>query len=256
MKLGNRSHTFGIIALLALVPLARAQSGGQVTRAELSPLDQPIAWLTEAKRNFGVVKDYSCMLVSQERVKGQLLEQNVIDFKARREPFSVSMRWIGPEKSKGQEVAFIAGKNNNKMRVKSNFLGANVIGFVTLDPNDPRVLQHSRHTILEAGILNMIEQNLQHWQVARNGNKTKVTVGESEYDKRRCLRVEVTAVDRSAATYCCRSVIYLEKESKIPIRIENYDWPREGVPGGDLLEVFSYVGLRFNVGVRDEEFNK
>jgi len=255
--LGTVSHkAIGIAFMLLGASMVQAQSGGQVTRAEFSPLDQPIAWLSEAKRNFGVVKDYSCLLVSQERVKGVLLEQNTIEFKSRAEPFSISMRWLGPDKYKNQEVAFVAGKNNNKMRVKSNFLGSGIIGFVTLDPNDPRVLQHSRHTILEAGLANMIEQNLQHWQVARNGNKTKVTVGESKYDKRDCIRVEVTALDRSAASYCCRSVIYLEKESKIPIRIENYDWPRDGVPAGDLLEMFSYVGLRFNTGVRDEEFNK
>src|SRR6266542_478836 len=56
------------------------QEPGKVipARAELSPLEQPIAWLQEGKRNYGVVKDYTCWLVSQERVKGELLERNII----------------------------------------------------------------------------------------------------------------------------------------------------------------------------------
>jgi Protein of unknown function (DUF1571) len=251
-------RAIALFAILANVSILYAQSGGPIAqaKAELSPLDQPIAWMTEAKRNFGVVKDYSCTLVSQERVKGVLQEQSYIEFKARTEPFSISMRWLGPEKLKGQEVAFVAGRHNNKMRVKSNFLGSNIVGFVTIDTNDPRVLQHSRHTILEAGLGNMIDQNLKHWQIAKNVGKSRVTVGESKYDKRDCLRVEITALEPAAGSYCCRTVIYLEKESKIPIRIENYDWPREGSPAGDMLEMFSYVGLRFNTGLRDEEFNK
>ena len=82
-------------------------------------------------------------------------------------------------------------------------------------------------------------------------------VPSSKYDKRDCIRVEITALEAEAGIYCCRTVIYLEKESKIPIRMENYDWPRQGgAAGGDLLEMFSYVGLRFNAGLRDEEFNK
>jgi hypothetical protein len=251
-----------LLALFTILVSAihvHAQSGGPVqqAKAELSPLDQPLAWMAEAKRNFGVVKDYQCTLVSQERVKGVLGEQNIIEFKAKQEPFSVYMRWLQPDKFKAQEVAFVAGKNNNKMRVKSNFLGSNIIGFVTIDTNDARVLQHSRHTILEAGLGNMIEQNIKYWQIAKSAGKTKVTVGESKYDKRDCIRVEITSLDPAAGCYCCRTVVYLEKESKIPIRIENYDWPRQGgAEGGDLLEMFSYVGLRFNAGLRDEEFNK
>jgi hypothetical protein len=228
------------------------QTDGKVVpaRAELAPLDQPIAWMTEAKRNMSVVKDYSCYLVSQERVKGKLLEQNTIEMKVKSEPFSVYMRWLAPDKFKGQEVAFVAGKNNNKMRVKSNVLGSNIVGFVSIDPSDPRVLQHSRHTILEAGLATMIDQNLKHWQISRSVGKTKVTVGESTYNKRNCFRVEITALDAAAASYCYRTVIYMEKESKIPIRMENYD------ANNELIEMFSYADLRFNTDLRDEFFSK
>ena len=47
------------------------------------------------------------------------------------------------------------------------------------------------------------------------------------------------------------------KESKLPIRLENYDWPVQGgTEGGELLETFSYVNLRFNVGLKDADFVK
>ena len=238
--------------------IAQTQQPGQVVpaRAELSPLDQPIAWLQEAKRNMGAVKDYKCTLVSQERVKGELLPQATIDFRMKTEPFSVSMRWLAPDKSRGQEVYYVEGKNQNKMRVKSPIF-PNVVGFVSVDVNDPRVLQNSRHTIREAGLGNMIDQNLKHWTTARPLGQTKVSVADYKYNNRDCIRLEVSALTPQASSYCCRSIIYLEKESKIPMRIENYDWPRQGgTPGGDLIESFSYVNLQFNVGLKDADFNK
>lgn len=240
-------------------PVAHSQGTGPVVpaRAELSPLDRPIAWLYEAKRNYTAVKDYSCTLVSQERVKGALQDKSTIELKMKTEPFSVYMRWLDPKKQQGQEVAFVAGKNNNKMRVKSNLLGLGLGGFMSIDPNDPRVLQHSRHTILEAGMGNMIEQNIKQWEIARKSAKTKVSIADFKYNNRDCIRVEVTALDRDASGYCFRSVIYLDKDSKLPIRLENYDWPRPGgAPAGELLEMFSYFNLQFNTGLKDADFKK
>ena len=255
---------FGLAACSAVAFLPARSTGqekGTVirTKAELSPLDQPLAWLQEAKRNYSAVKDYSCVLVSQERVGGKLEEQNIIQLKMKNEPFSVHMRWLAPKKQQNQEVAFVVGKNNNKMRVKSSILGLSNGGllWVSIDPNDPRVLQHSRHTIYEAGIGNMIDQNLKHWEASRKIANSKVDISESKYNNRDCIRIEVTALRPESSTYCYRSVIYLEKDSKLPIRLENYAQPRDGSqPGGDLLEEFSYVNLQFNVGLTAKDFDR
>jgi hypothetical protein len=246
---------------ILLQPSARGQPGDgkvvQTVALETSKLDQPLAWMSEAKRNFSAVKDYSCTMVSQENVRGKLLEENIMQMKVKSQPFSVHMRWIAPAKFKEQEVAFVQGKNNNKMRVKSNVLGAKIVGFMSIDPNDPRVLEHSRHNILEAGIGNMIDRTLGTWETERKFGKTEVRIGESKYNQRDCYRIESIRSERRPEFYCFRSVIYLEKNSKLPIRMENYDWPRAGgSPDGDVLEIFSYVNLQFNTGLRDEEFNK
>jgi hypothetical protein len=65
----------------------------------------------------------------------------------------------------------------------------------------------------------------------------------------------LTRVEKNPSFYCHRTVVYLEKESKMPIRLENYDWPRQGGPaGGELLEMFGYVNLQFNIGLKDADF--
>ena len=50
--------------------------------------------------------------------------------------------------------------------------------------------------------------------------------------------------------------MYFDKENHLPIRVENYDWPRNrGDANGPLTESYSYADLRLNVGVSDETFN-
>lgn len=245
----------GLLALTALLAPAVGQ-GPAPASAAANPLAQPIAWLTEAKRSYANVKDYACTLVKRESVRGVLHDENVIDFRMRTQPMSVHMRWLGPRKLQNQEVYFVLGRNNNKMRVKGHGI-QKIAGFVSIDPNDPRVLEHSRHTIYEAGIGNLIEQTLQHWTNEARFNKTQVKVAEYTFDKRACYRIECTRTERRPEYYCYRSVLYIDKESKIPVRNENYDWPRPGGPAeGELLEVFNYIGLRFNLGLGDAEFNR
>ena len=67
--------------------------------------------------------------------------------------------------------------------------------------------------------------------------------------------MELVHLDTAAP--CYRSIIYLEKVSKMPIRLENYSWPQKGGrPDGDVLETFSYFNIQFNTGLNDSEFNR
>ena len=220
---------------------AFGQQGGIIPAANrVSELDQPIAWMIEAKRNYSAVKDYSCILATQENVNGKLQEQNIIQLKMKTEPFSVHMAWLSPKKNAGQEVVFVAGKNNNKMRVKSTFLnGAG--GFMSIDPNDKRVMQHSRHTIVEAGIGNMIDQCLSQWQKDQGLGKTTVKIEAYKCNDRVCHKIVLTRTEKNQAFYCHRTEIYLEKESKLPIRLDNFGWP---TPGGAGRRIAGVVQLR------------
>jgi hypothetical protein len=219
-------------------------------------MDAPLRLIAEARKGFAQVRDYSCTMIKQERVNGQLQPENIISLRVRQQPFSVYMLWHSPRQFANQEVCYVPGRLPGKMRVHSSgLLGA--VGFVTLDVNDPRAMQHSRHNITEAGLGHLIDQCAAYWQKERQINKTQVRIGEYEYNKRRCIRIETIHTARDPAFYSYRGVLYLDKETRLPVRSESYDWPRQGgTPGGDLLEVFSYIDMRFNVGLDDRVFNK
>jgi hypothetical protein len=141
------------------------------------------------------------------------------------------------------------------MRVHpTGLLGA--VGFVSLDPNDPRAKASSRHSITEAGIGNLLKRLATRWEVERRLNVTQVNVAEYEYNKRRCMRVETTHPTTSQGEFAhYRDVIYFDKETFLPVRAEAYGWPRHASDKGQLLEVYSYVNVRTNVHLRDEVFN-
>jgi hypothetical protein len=225
-------------------------------QAPANPFDQPRTWLLEARRNFTAVQDYTCTLTKREIVNGTLSDEHVIDAKFRTQPFSVYMRWLAPSKYYGQEVAFVLGRNNNKMRVHSKGLIKGAVGFVTLDVNDRRVLEQSRHTIYEAGIGNLIEQALKYVDAERQTGKGQVRVTEVLHDQRPCLRVEIIRAERRPQFDFQRTILYLDKDAKLPVRAENYAWPRPGAAAGELVEQVSFTNLRWNAGLTDREFNK
>jgi hypothetical protein len=224
--------------------------------ATAHPMDEPLRLLNEAAQTNARVQDYTCTLISQERVRGKLLPQNVMQLSFRAQPFSVYMRWAAPQDAAGREVCFVKGRNGDKMRVHEPTGIASRLGFISIDPRDPRVMEHSRHTIMETGMGVVMWRLQQDWTRSRQTNKTQVRIAEYQYDNRPCVRVETIALERNPQEYCYRSVIYFDKQNHMPVRTECYDWPRPGGPAeGDLLETFSYVGLRFNVGLADAVFN-
>jgi len=220
------------------------------------PLDYPLRLIGEARQSYQQLRDYTCTMIKQERVNGQLQPENVMTLRVRTQPFSVNILWHAPRQFLNQEVCYVTGRMPGKMRVHSvGIVGA--LGFITLDVNDPRAMQYSRHNITEAGIGNLIDQCASYFQKERPLNKTQVRVGEYEYNKRRCIRIETIHTERDPSFYSYRGVLFLDKETHLPVRSEAYDWPRRGgPPEGELLEVFSYVDMRFNVGLDDRVFNK
>jgi hypothetical protein len=240
-----------LLGLLACAPTAFAQKD----RAA-NPLDEPLALAVKARTAFDKVKSYSCRLIKRERLEGVLSPNHVIDLKVRHEPFSVSMVWQEPKDLEGQEVVYVAGKNDGKMRVKpGGLLGS--VGFLTLPLDDPRTRKTSKHKITEAGIGKLIEKCETGWKVERELKVTRVKIGAYLYAKRRCTRVELTHTGKAGGQIKhYKNVVYFDQQTNLPIRVENYGWPEDEKSPAPLVESFSYVNLRLDAGVADEAFER
>jgi hypothetical protein len=223
--------------------------------AAASPMDEPLRLLAEARAGFEKVTDYTCTLVKKERIDGELTPDHVISMAVRNDPFSVDLRWLKPTDLAGQEACYVAGRNDGQMRVKSaGVLG--VVGFVSVDPADPRAKKASHHSITEAGIGNLLERFAGRWEQEKKLSLTQVKVGDYDYNKRRCVRVEtVHPTNPDNQFLCYRTVLYFDKENHLPIRMETYDWPHGDGDKGALTEEVNFTNLRLNVGLGDEVFD-
>src|SRR5262249_27962160 len=180
--------------------------------APANPLDEPLRLTARAKQVFAGVRDYTCTLIKQERIEGQLTPVHVVSMMVRNEPFSVYLKWHQPKAQVGQEACYVTGRNGGKMRAKSpGLLGTG--GFVSVDPDDPRARKTSNHLITEAGIGNLLKRFETRWTGEYKLNKTQVRIGEYEYNKRRCIRVETIHPENIRGAFLCyRSVLYFDKE--------------------------------------------
>jgi Protein of unknown function (DUF1571) len=237
------------------IPIVLAQATNPLGANAASPMDEPIRLITEAKKAIAAVKDYSCVLIKKEKMGDKAPVENVISLRIRAEPFSVNMRWMEPKVLVGQEACYVTGKNDGRMRVKSAGLLGN-LGYLSVAPDDARAKATSKHAITESGLANMIDQFVIAWEKERKLNVTKVRLAEYEYNKRRCVRVETTqTANPDNQLLFQRTIVYFDKETHLPIRLECYDWPTKDGEAGELAESYSYVNLRLNVGLGDDVFN-
>ena len=242
-------------APLPAAPVALMAAQPAPSKPGANPLDEPLRLIGAARQAFRTVRDYSCTLVKQERLNGQLQPVNVMTMMVRNEPFSIYLRWYQPAANAGQEACYVVGRNDGKMRAHSARLAGSGRLRVTRSQRPAR--SQEQQSLDHRGGSGQPDGPLRRgWRAEYKFKKTQVRIGEYEYNKRRCTRVETTRTERLPGTVY-RSVIYFDKQMQVPIRVEAYDWPRQGGnPGGDLIEVYNYVNLRFNVNIPDEVFNK
>jgi hypothetical protein len=245
-----------LIGLLVGAAAATAQPAApSLPPVPPTPAEQVAQLIARARESCKGIQDYECTFIKRERINGELLPENVVLMKVRSQPFSVYLRWGLPKSLEGQQACYVAGKNNGMMRAHPvGILG--IVGWVSVDPFDARAMKQNRHPITDAGIVNLVERIARYWEKQRTSPTSQVQIADYEYNKRPCTRVEVTQPDPSAGAYAYRCVVYYDKVSHLPIRFEAYDWPKSGgTPGGDLLECYSYVNIRTNVGLTDAAFN-
>lgn len=249
--------TWGVVSLVFLTLLGTGPAGPQSAASlERNPMDEPLRLLAEARERFSEVHNYTCLFIKRERLDGQLGPSNVMQMRFRKDPFSIGLRWLEPKNLAGQEAYYVTGQNDNKLRVKgSGALG--LFGFVTLDLDDARVKASSKHPITQAGIGNLISRYEKGWQQERTWGLSQVNLAEYDYNKRRCWRVEVIhPLEPDDRFLYYRNLVYFDQDSKLPIRVECFDWPEEADDTkGVQAEVVSFAHLKLNVDLEDETFN-
>jgi outer membrane lipoprotein-sorting protein len=203
--------------------------------------------IEEMQQAYAAVDHYTATFLIQERVDAELGPTQHLALKFKK-PFKIYLRWL-TGKNEGRQALYPAGADGNELWVRaSTLLGAVT---VSLDPHSPRARKGKRHAITDTGIgrlLDIIADNvyrgLQHSELSIDNGGLRTTLD------RPTQRFTLHFPDDPNKGYYARTaIIDLDREHRLPIYAEIFDW------NGQLVERYGYLELRINPGLSDEDFD-
>ena len=273
-----------LITVMGLTRRATAQSGGSKAPAENPPqvasrstsVTKPPAALTpkapgseslaeeptakairmigECKAKLASVQDYTCTFHKRERINGRLTTPHVMAFKSRLAPKSFYFKFQHPKT--GREAIFVAGRNRDKVVAHDVGLGKFLAGTLHLDPLGSMAMEDNRHPITEAGLGNLIENVNRRWNAELKPEESLLKFHPSmQVGTRVCTMIESVHPAKSPNYLFHMVRIYIDHEHGLPIRFEAYDWPKSKGTAPELMEEYTYMDLRLNVGLTDMDFD-
>ncbi len=217
-------------------------------------LRRAVTLAREALNVLDQVEDYTATFIKRERVGGKLREEEVILLKVRHRPFSVYLKHLAPPRLKGQEAIWVQGANDGKIIAH----GAGILGLFTvrLDPESPLAMQGNRYSIRHVGLRHLLEELLRLCEEHRPRLlQSRISFLEETVDGVKCLVLEVRAPRRWEDFPWAMARVYLDRDKRVPIRYEAYDWPAQGSKDLPLIEHYYYKDLKLNVGLSDKDFD-
>ena len=230
------------------------------------PLDPAIAVARQCLENIqSNVKDYTCTLVKRERIDGELGNYEFMFTKIRNpriengkvvSPLSAYMYFVKPAAVKGREVIYVAGRNNGKMCAHEGGTKGRLIPSVWLAPNGVIAMKGQRYPMSEIGIENLVIKLIE-----RGTRDSKRGECEVEFRKgakingRNCTVIQVTHHTRRPYFDFHIAQIFIDNKLNVPIRYAAYDWPKKPNGKPEIAEEYTYLNLKLNVGLSDQDFN-
>jgi len=270
MAIRHILRTGGFAAAFAFAPALRADEPGypgnitpvvaKVTTAT-APLNGEEAFpkmIADAKAAYAKIRDYSGHIVRQERVGGTLLAEQTGEIRVRTVPFCIGVKMLLPKEVGGWEATFLTGQGPKEDRFRFRPAGvAGADGLKMMKATDSKALEGQRHAITDTGIAAVLLRTEKIVEVEKKAkNPVQVVAAEYVFLKRNAIRYEIYCERPHPLRYAHRVVLFVDAETKLPVRFEAYDTPKPGNATGDLLECVSFVNLKFNTGLGESAFDK
>jgi hypothetical protein len=205
------------------------------------------------------VRDYSAILYKQERINGELQDQEVAFVKVRHQPFSVHMFFLSPHK--GRECLYVAGPNGEKSELHARDSGfRRKLGVFKLDPDGRLAMAGQKYPITKLGIRNLTTELIAVASNDVNYGECEVRTAQTEIGpangaKRPVTLIEVTHPTPRKNFRFHKAQVFIDNELRMPIRYAAYLWPENPGEQPPLEEAYTYLNLKLNNGFTDADFD-
>ncbi len=107
-----------------------------------------------AAEKFAAIDGFECRLTRRETIGSKAMPEEVLDYKFRREPFSLHIKWVGME-GQGRELVYVQGKSEGKVHVLTGRGDGLLVPSgkrFAFAPTDNQIRSKSRFDIREGGM--------------------------------------------------------------------------------------------------------
>ena len=199
------------------------------------------------------IRDYSCTLVKQERVDGDLAEPQHISMKVRNQPFSVYMRFLKPYQ--GREVLYVDGQNNNEMFVLEAGLKRTLLGKMSFAPDSAVVMRGQKYPVTRVGIRNLMAQLIKYSEADMQYQECDVTSKPEKIVGRPTTMVQIVHPIPRQNFRSHISRVFFDNELRVPIHYDSFMWPDKPGAQPPLEESYTYANLKLNNGYTARDFD-
>ena len=204
------------------------------------------------------IRDYTTVFTKREREGGELGPVQIMFLKVRQKPFRVYMYFLAPEDRKGREAIYVEGRNDGKLLGHTTGLIGKVTGTLALDPESWIAMEGQRHPITEVGLLHLTNLLLKaaDRESRRDVCRIRLLPG-AKINGQPCTCIEAIVPHPTAAHPQSSQMarIFIDQKLDLPIRYEQYDWTGVAADKPVLIEQYTYVDLKLNVGLTDADFD-
>lgn len=232
-----------IICSALFVITAMAVHGGEIVEPN------PEKWLVEAEAAYDRVESYTAIFHKQQRIAGELLEEENIFLKFRKKPYSLYMKWV-TKPYKGSELLYVVGWN--KDRIKAHRGGFFSFIVRNLTPNDPQLMENDLRPVTSTGVGFLLQTVAINMRKAIKAGVLRFTDrgNENVYGRNtQVMIIDIQPNDNEEDYDGAQFVINQDVESKILLRIRVYN--RDGL----LVENYGYENLNLDAHLSDADFD-
>lgn len=225
--------------------------------AQEHPLTKPLKIVQQSRKALDGVHDFTATFSKRERLgRGgkQLLAQSM-KMKFREQPFSVYFHFLSKDDA-GREVLYVDGRNRNQLMVHEGGGIASLVGTLNFAPTANEVMKENRYPITQVGLKNMTDKVINQWESeTKYGEATVKYYNSAKLGDVECMAIECTHPQPRRQFRYHMTRVYVDKQTKFIVRVEQYGWPTRAGQQPPILEEYTYSDIKTNVGLGDADFD-
>lgn len=198
------------------------------------------------------VEDFESLFIKRERIGKKLVEQ-AARMKVRHNPLSVYMLFGKP--NEGREIIWVEGQNDNEILVHETGIKS-VVGTLSIDPNGKWAMGENHYPITLSGLPTLFKQLLKQWEHdALHLPEVEVKFYSNAKIGETPCRVIETKQPRKQGVRFNMTRLYLHAETNLPVRTQQYEFPKQRGGKPVLYEEYTYLDMQTNIGLTDLDFD-